>query len=174
MRAQTVQNRYLLNAIVGETYVRSAFIYHADIAKQMGYPYGNTSFGAEFGLMNPNDPKEIYARANTSNNQLTWAEDGLMVWSFPSEETSRWHFDVAAFYLDIVVPTEAFDPKGTRITIDQGTIEVGSKSVDSSNASHDHRHHHRRLNNHSPHIHSPTHSHHYYDDGTYPSDWPFR
>lgn len=122
--AQVIHNRSELNAMQGESYVRSVQLYNADVLKNKGYTYGKAGWGAEFGLINIDDPTQVYAIANTTNGKMTWSAAGVLVWAFTAIDTALWNFERAAYYLDVVVPTDKFDPQGTRLNIDRGQITV--------------------------------------------------
>lgn len=127
MLAEVVQNTSVLNALVGETYARSVFLFQSDSVNNKGYEYGNNSWGAEFGLLNPNDQNEVYALASTLNGKMTWGDPGHLYWAFTAQETARWIFNTAVWYLDVVQPTQLYDPQGTRINIYRGTLTVSQR-----------------------------------------------
>lgn len=128
MQLQTIVGKETLNAIIGETYVRQGFFYQADRANNKGYEYGDSTYGAQVTLTNPKNSSEVYALGTTANGKVTWAAAGILIWSFPASETAMWWFKEAMLNIDIVVPTNIYDPQGTRINLYRDVISVDQRN----------------------------------------------
>jgi hypothetical protein len=107
----------------GSTYHRYAMFYTLadDGCKE---PVGDLGWGAEFRLTNPSNPQEVYAVASVENGKAAWSSPGVLVFSLPQDETAGFQFRQAHFTLDLIQPTDMFDPRGTRVTVDKGLINV--------------------------------------------------
>ena len=117
-----IRNAELLDLDVGTTYTRQVFLYNADLFKGLGYPYGETGWGAEFRLSNPSDASEIYSVCTIANGKMAWSAQGLLVWAIPAAETALFKFTKAHYFLDVIVPSTIVDPQGTRLNIHKGTL----------------------------------------------------
>jgi hypothetical protein len=113
-----------MNPVRGNSFIRYAFMFTPDVVRQIGYTFGDSTFGAELALFNPRDPQECYAVANIANNKMGWSAPGYVVWAFPAQETAGWSFKQAGFYLDLIAPAPLLDPTGNRFTVLNGLLNV--------------------------------------------------
>lgn len=117
----------LMNIVPGTTWVR-----RFDLAYTLsGATLGDSTWGAEFGLVNPRDASEVYAVSSIANNKSTWIADGVLLVSFPQQDTSLFDWREASWYLDLISPATNIDPNGFRSNLLRGTLRCVSRATNS-------------------------------------------
>lgn len=116
-----------MDILAGATWLRQ-FMFTRTLPNGRSEWVGGSGWGAEFGLVNPDNNAEIYGVATVANNKAAWAADGILWISFSQAETITWNWTRAAWYLDLVMPNTAVDPFGYRETILRGTLRCSPRS----------------------------------------------
>lgn len=121
-----LQNNYM-DALAGETY-RRQFVFTRNITPAQSEWIGGVGWGAEFGIVNPDNPAETYTVATVANNKAAWAATGILWIVFPQAETVLWRFNRASWYLDLIAPNNAVDPHGLRDTVLRGFLRCDTRA----------------------------------------------
>lgn len=122
----TPLNSDQMDALAGETYLRQFVLSRPGFngARQM---LGAPGWGAEFTIVNSDNTEEVYATASIANNKMAWVQPGVIWLSFQQAETQLWKFRRASWYLDLIAPTTAVDPRGYRDTVLRGFMRCESR-----------------------------------------------
>lgn len=86
-------------------------------------PIGDNTWAAEFGLVDPRDPRNVLFKTNTTDGGVFWSNPGVLTVVIPQATTAAFAFCDANFYMDVVAPTP-LDANGFRQTIQQGKVEL--------------------------------------------------
>lgn len=117
----------LMNIVPGTTWVR-----RFDLTYTLrGTALGDSTWGAELGLVNPRDASEVYAVSSVANNKSTWIADGVLLVSFPQQDTALFGWHEASWYLDLISPATNIDPDGFRSNLLRGTLRCVSRATNS-------------------------------------------
>lgn len=116
-----------MNVLAGSTWGKQ-FTFTRTLPGNLVEWVGKAGWGAEFGLVNPDNPNEIYSVATVANNKAAWVADGILWVGFSQAETATWQWRRAAWYLDLVAPNTAIDPFGFRDTVLRGILHCEPRS----------------------------------------------
>jgi hypothetical protein len=120
-------NNERMNILAGASWAKQ-FVFTRTLPGNQVEWVGRTGWGAEFGLVNPDNPSEIYSVATVANNKAAWVADGILWVSFSQAETVTFNWSRAAWYLDLVVPNTSVDPFGFRDTVLRGILRCEPRS----------------------------------------------
>jgi hypothetical protein len=120
-------NNEHMNVLAGTSWLRQ-FAFTRTLPNNQSEWVGGAGWGAEFGLVNPDNPNEIYSVATVANNKAAWVADGILWVSFSQAETITWGWSRASWYLDLVAPNTSVDPFGFRETVLRGTLRCEPRS----------------------------------------------
>jgi hypothetical protein len=116
----------ILDGLAGETYIRQ-FALSRNTSPTTSEWVGGPGWGAEFGIVNPDNPNEIYAVATIANNKAAWGADGILWIVFPQAETALWRWNTASWYLDLIAPNTLVDPHGLRDNVLRGFLRCSPR-----------------------------------------------
>lgn len=85
---------------------------------------GQAGWGAEFVLLNPNNPQQIIIAASTANGKAWWVAAGQLAASFTSQDTAGIPAGDYSFFLRLVDPTTTIDPNGFGTIVLNGFLSV--------------------------------------------------
>ena len=120
-------NNPFMDALAGETYTKQ-FVFTRNRADGTAEFVGGTGWGAEFGIIDPEDNRVLLAVATVQNNKAAWAGAGVLWIAFPQTETITWQWQRGSWYLDLIMPNTNIDPNGYRETVLRGTMKCSPRA----------------------------------------------
>lgn len=116
-----------MNILAGATWAKQ-FVFSKILPNGTTEFIGDNTWGAEFGLVNTDNPSEVYALATVANNKMSWVADGILWVSFAQIETATFTWSRASWYLDLIVPNTDLDPSGFRETVLRGLLRCEARA----------------------------------------------
>lgn len=110
-----------MDILAGATWVRQFWFQQTNTNNTIA-SVGGPGWGAEFGLVDPDNPHEVYAVATVANNKAAWVAPGILWVALAAVETYAFEWRRASWYLDLVAPTTSVDPYGYRDTVLRGVL----------------------------------------------------
>jgi hypothetical protein len=87
-------------------------------------PVGDSTWGAEFGLVDTSNCDAETIVAASVGNGITWYGPGCIFVSFTQLQSALWSWKTASWYLTLTNPNTQFDGQGTKSLVAQGIASL--------------------------------------------------